>query len=86
MATESKQARSAAEIEADIEQTRLRLQGTIDTIAERVKPSNLARRGVDAAKAQVVDPNGGGLRTTRAVALAGGLVAVVGLVVWRRGH
>jgi hypothetical protein len=86
MTTESKQTRSAAEIEADIERTRLRLQGTIDTIAERVRPSNLARRGVDAAKAQVVDPNGGGLRTTRVVGLAAGLVAVVGLVVWRRGR
>ena len=84
MATEPKEARSAAEIEADIERTRLRLQGTIDIIAERVKPANLARRGVETAKAQVVDPNGGGLRTARVAALAAGCIGVVALVVWRR--
>ena len=65
MATDSKQAaadleaspkperpaRTPAEIEADIERTRLRLQGTVDAIAERVSPSNVARRGAESAKA-----------------------------------
>jgi hypothetical protein len=97
MATDSKQAdskadstpdrpaRSPAEIEADIEATRLRLQGTVDAIAERVKPSNVARRGAEAAKSQVVETDGS-VRTTRVAALAAGAAAVAGLVFWRRGR
>jgi Protein of unknown function (DUF3618) len=85
MATESKQARTPAEIEADIEATRLRLQGTVDAIAERVSPANVARRGTEAAKAQVIEADGS-LRTTRVVALAVVVVGVVGLIVWRRGR
>ena len=85
MATESKQARTPAEIEADIERTRLRLQGTVDAIAERVSPANVARRGAEAAKAQVLEADGS-LRTTRVVALAAVVVAVVGLIAWRRGR
>jgi hypothetical protein len=99
MATDSKQAaaeleatppaerpaRTPAEIEADIERTRLRLQGTVDAIAERVSPANVARRGVESAKAQVVDPDGS-LRTARVAALAVGAVAVVGVLLWRRGR
>jgi hypothetical protein len=83
MATESKPTRTAAEIEADIERTRQRLQVTVDTIADRVAPANVARRQVEAAKAQVVDPETG-VRTVRVVALSVGLLAVVGLIVWRR--
>ena len=85
MATESKPARTAAEIEADIERTRQRLQVTVDVIADRVTPANVARRQVAAAKAQVIDPETG-LRTARVVALSVGLLAVVGLIVWRRGR
>lgn len=85
MVTESQQARTPAQIEADIEATRLRLRATIDAIAARVSPANVARRGAVAAKAQVVEPNGS-LRTTRVVALAAVVVAVVGLVAWRRGR
>jgi hypothetical protein len=83
MATEPKQARTAAEIEADIERTRLRLQGTIDTIAARVKPSNVARRGAATAKAQVVDAEGA-VRTVRVVALAAVGAALVGLALLHR--
>ena len=85
MATESKQARTPAEIEADIEATRLRLQATVDAIAERVMPANVARRGVDAAKAQVIDADGS-LRTARVVTLAVGVATVVGLLLWRRSR
>lgn len=86
MATESKQARTAAEIEADIERTRLRLQGTVDAIAERISPANLARQKSAAVKAQIIDPATGSLRTARVVALSAGVLAVVGLLVWRRGR
>ena len=36
--------RTPAEIEADIERTRARLAGTVDAIADRVKPANVVRR------------------------------------------
>ena len=75
--------RTPAEIEADIEATRARLAGTVDAIAEKVKPANVARRGAESAKAQVVDP-AGNLRTERVAILAVGVAVVVGLLIWRR--
>lgn len=74
--------RSPAQIEADIDEARKRLAGTVDEIAERVKPANVVNRGKESAKAQVLDPSGG-LRTGR-VAVMGAVVAVyVALKVWR---
>lgn len=78
-------ARTPAEIEADIERTRQRLAGTVDAIAERVKPANVARRGAESARAQVVDETGN-LRTPRVAALAAAVAAGVGLLAWRRGR
>ena len=77
--------RTPAEIEADIERTRARLAGTVDAIAERVKPANVARRGVESAKAQVVDPSGQ-LRPDRVAILAAVVAAGVGLLLWRRSR
>ena len=77
--------RTPAEIEAEIERIRARLAGTVDAIAERVKPANVARRGVDSAKGQVVD-QGGNLRVQRVAVLALALAGAVGLVVWRRSR
>ncbi|MDQ1664833.1 MAG: hypothetical protein QOH75_864 [Actinomycetota bacterium] len=77
--------RTPGQIEAEIERTRQRLAGTVDEIADRVKPANVARRTLDAAKAQFVEPDGS-LRTTRVAVLAVGVAAVVGLSMWRRGH
>ena len=76
-------ARTPSEIESEIERTRVRLAGTVDKIVDRVKPANVARRGVDSAKAQIVEPDGS-LRPARAAILAGGVLAVVMLVMWRR--
>jgi hypothetical protein len=81
--TADRPARTPAEIEADIERTRLRLQGTVDAIAERVKPANIARRKVETLKGQVVE-RAASLRTPQVAVLAAGAVLVVGLVVWRR--
>jgi uncharacterized protein DUF3618 len=78
-------ARKPAEIEAEIERTRQRLAVTVDAIAERVKPANVARRSLESAKAQFVEPDGS-LRTTRVAVLTVGVLAVVGLSVWRRGR
>ena len=75
--------RTPAEIEADIERTRARLAGTVDAIAERVKPANVARRGAESAKAQVVDGEGN-LRVKRVAVLAGAVAGAVGLLLWRR--
>ncbi|MEO7979412.1 MAG: DUF3618 domain-containing protein [Sporichthyaceae bacterium] len=78
-------ARTPAELEAEIEATRTRLAGTVDAIADRVKPANVARRGAESAKAQVVDP-GGGIRADRVAVLAAAVAGVVGLLLWRRSR
>jgi hypothetical protein len=77
--------RTPAEIEAEIEQTRQRLAGTVDAIADRVNPANVARRGAESAKAQVVDERGQ-VRTGRAAAAATAVVAVLGFIAWRRNR
>jgi hypothetical protein len=63
----------------EIERTRANLAQTIDQIADRVAPGNVARRTADRAKQQLsqVDPLIGG-----AVALAA--VSVTCYLVWRR--
>jgi hypothetical protein len=77
--------KSPAELEADIESTRERLAGTIDAIADRVAPANVARRAVDRLRAQFVEPDGA-LRTQRVAIVAAGVVLLVGLAVWRRSR
>ena len=77
--------RSPAEIEAEIERTRARLAGTVDAIAERVKPANVARRGVEAARAQVVDERGE-LRPDRVAAVGVAVAVLVGMVIRRRSR
>ncbi len=63
----------------EIERTRAQLARTIDEIADRVSPSNVARRATDRARERVsqIDPLIGG-----AVALAA--VSVTCYLVWRR--
>jgi Protein of unknown function (DUF3618) len=78
-------ARTPAEIEADIERTRARLADTVDAIAERVKPANVARRAVGAAKGQVVDADGN-LRVQHVAVLAVVVAGVAGLLRWRRSR
>ena len=76
---EARPERTPAEIEAEIERTRVRLAGTVDAIAERVKPANVARRGIEAARAQVMDERGE-LRPDRVAVIAVVVVAGVGLL------
>ena len=71
-------ARTPAEIEADIERTRARLADTVDAIAERVKPTNVARRAF-------VDDDGN-LRVQRIAVLAVVVAGVAGLLRWRRSR
>lgn len=75
--------RSPAEIEREIEATRARLATSIDELAVRVSPKNVAKRGADKARLTVVDETGAP-RTSRIAAIGSGVVAVVGLVLWRR--
>ena len=75
---ETPPARTPAEIEADIERTRARLADTVDAIAKRVKPANVARR-------TFVDADGN-LRVKRIAVLAVVVAGVAGLVRWRRSR
>jgi hypothetical protein len=74
-----------ADLEAQIEQTREQLAGTIDQLAERMHPRNLARRGLDRARSLVIDDDGQ-IRTDRVVMIGGAIVAFVGLRLWRRSR
>ena len=77
--------RSPAEIEADIERTRARLAGTVDAIADRVKPANVARRGAESARSQFVDGQGKP-RVRRVLALSAAVAGAVGYLAWRRSQ
>jgi uncharacterized protein DUF3618 len=72
-------------LEAQIEQTREQLADTIDQIAERVHPRNLARRAADRARSVVVDEQGQ-IRLERVLMIGGVVVAWVGLTIWRRSR
>ncbi len=83
---------SPAEIEADIEATRERLAGTVDELATRVAPKEIARRSVDDVKTKVQSAThapDGSLRTERVAAAGGAFALLAGLValrVVRRGR
>lgn len=71
-----------AQIEAEIEATRTRLAGTVDELATRVQPKEIARRSAEDAKAKLqaaTHTPDGSLRTERVAAVGGavGLLAVL---------
>jgi Protein of unknown function (DUF3618) len=66
--------RSAAEIEADLKQTRQELTRTIDELSGRLDPRSQARAAADKGRAFVDDVKAG---EPRAVQIAGGVLAVV---------
>jgi uncharacterized protein DUF3618 len=72
-------------LEAQIEQTREQLAATIDQIADRVHPRNVARRVADQARSIVIDEQGH-IRLDRVLMIGGAMVAFVGLRLWRRGR
>lgn len=67
------------ELVGEIERTRANLARTIDEIADRVSPANVAKRSADSVKERIsqIDPLIGG-----AVAL--GVVSVTCYFVWRK--
>ena len=83
-------AQTSAQIEAEIEATRVRLAGTVDELATRVQPKEIARRSAEDAKAKLqaaTHTDDGRLRTERVAAVgaaAGLLAALAGLRALRR--
>ena len=79
------QTQTPAQIEAEIEATRTRLAGTVDELAIRVQPKEIARRSAADAKAKLQEAThteDGALRTERVAAVGGAallLAVVIGL-------
>jgi hypothetical protein len=76
--------RSPAEIEADIEQTRSRLAGTLDELSERLSPRAVLRKADAAVRGAFVAPDGAVRKDRAALALGAAASAVGGLVALRR--
>ncbi len=72
-------ARTPDQISSDIDVTRNRLAGTIDTLVYRVKPKTIASRQLTSTKAQFVNADGTPNRDNiaKAAAVAAGVVAVL---------
>jgi len=66
--------RSAAEIEADLSQTRAELTRTIDELSGRLDPRTQARAAADKGRAFVDDVKAG---EPQAIQIVGGVLAVV---------
>ena len=76
--------RSPAEIEADIEQTRDRLAGTLDELTDRLSPRTALRKANSTMRGAFVTPEGS-VRKDRAAVVLGAFASVVaGMVALRR--
>jgi hypothetical protein len=88
--TSSPNGQSADAIEADIEAKRAHLAMTIDELAVRAQPREIARRQAESAKARLVDATHtpeGDLRVERVGAIAAAVsVVVVVLAIAHRRH
>ena len=76
-------------IEAEILETRARLAGTIDELAVRVQPKEIARRQAGSAKAKIIEATHtpeGDLRVERVGAVAAGSAVLLGLAILRRRY
>jgi Protein of unknown function (DUF3618) len=77
-----------AQIEAEIEATRTRLAGTVDELATRVQPKEIARRSAEDAKAKLqaaTHTEDGSLRVER-VAAVGGAAALLAVLAGLRAR
>ena len=75
-------AQTPAQIEADIEATRVRLAGTVDELATRVQPKEIARRSAEDIKAKAYSAthtDDGKLRTERVAAIGGAAALLAAL-------
>jgi len=78
---------SPAAIEAEIVETRARLASTIDELAIRAQPKEIARRQAESAKAKLIEATHtpeGDLRVERVGAIAAGSAVLLGLAILRR--
>ena len=76
-----------AAIEAQIEVTRARLAGTVDELAVRMHPKEIARRGTADARTRLHEAThtpDGALRVERLAAAGAAVLALIVLTVWRR--
>lgn len=82
--------RTPAQIEADIDQARARLAGTLDQIVDHAHPRHVAQRGAQRAKERLSSFTGafrtpeGRPRVDRVGPAAVGAALLVSLLVWRR--
>jgi hypothetical protein len=87
MAEVEQKSMTVGAIEADIEATRDRLAATIDELAFRAQPKEIARREVASVKVSLYAATHtpeGDLRVERVAAIGAAVAAVLGLVIWRR--
>ena len=87
MAEQQQAQSSVGAIEADIEATRTRLAATIDELAFRAQPKEIARREVASLKASVhaaTHTPEGELRVERIAAVGAAVAALAALIIWRR--
>jgi len=76
-------------IEAEIAVTRAHLASTIDELAVRTQPREIARRQAEAARAKFVETThtpDGDLRAERVGAMAAGSAVLLGLAILHRHH
>ena len=76
-----------AALERIIDERRRRLAATVDELALRAQPREIARRGACDAQARLraaVYTDDGRLRVERVGAVAAAVVTLISLVVWRR--
>jgi hypothetical protein len=81
--------KSADAIEAEIAATRAHLASTIDELAVRAQPREIARRQADSAKVRFVEATHtpeGDLRVERVGAIGAALAVLLGLVILHRRH
>jgi hypothetical protein len=64
-------------LEAELEDTRERLAGTIDELLHRAHPKTIISREVAGVKAYFVDPATGEPRTENILKVVGGVVATI---------
>lgn len=79
--------RSLDQIEKDIELARVRLASTVDELAYRVKPGNVAKRQAQAAKTSVYGAThtpSGEMRYDIVGGAAAVVVAILALAIYRR--
>lgn len=77
---------SADAIEAEIAATRAHLASTIDELAVRAQPREIARRQAESAKVKLTEATftpEGELRVERVGAIAAGFAVLLGLVILR---